>query len=161
MTSIVEIYQEKNADLHSYARHGRSRGEFQMDIAYSAMTLGIPDFYFMAESLSKEDYGEARYQATTSILGLAPWYVGYQGVRAYESLRYGRAIGMTFAEVLYGKKYLLRQGLMHGGRAAGAYIARRIPAITAMGVLYAAGNYLQSLQFDLSGMHIGDIRFVR
>lgn len=48
----------------------------------------------------------------------------------------------------------------HAARGAvGA--AKRIPGAIALGVLYGAGNILQGMYHDLSGMFIGDLRWHR
>lgn len=49
------------------------------------------------------------------------------------------------------------------GKAAhrGVGVVRRHPGVIAASVLFGAGMFLQDLYHDLSGMHIGDMRFVR
>ena len=44
---------------------------------------------------------------------------------------------------------------------AAAQTVRRLPGAVALAVLYGIGHGLQSAYYDLSGMHIGDLRFVR
>ena len=58
---------------------------------------------------------------------------------------------------IYGVKQHIQKTVV----GAAVTTARRLPGAVALAVLYGIGHGLQSAYYDLSGMHIGDLRFVR
>ena len=58
---------------------------------------------------------------------------------------------------IYGVKQHIQKTVL----GAAVTTARRLPGAVALAVLYGIGHGLQSAYYDLSGMHIGDLRFVR
>ncbi len=83
--------------------------------------------------------------------------------------------GYSLASLISGEKIWLAERIMHtadmakrtavlAGRTAGRaalFTIRRTPGAIAAAALVGTGLFLQDLYHDLSGMHIGDIRFNR
>jgi hypothetical protein len=57
--------------------------------------------------------------------------------------------------------YGVKQHIQKTFVGAAVNTARRLPGAVALAVLFGIGQGLQSAYYEYSGMHIGDIRFVR
>ena len=139
----------------------RSREENMENIIRSTFTFGIVDAYHMIHSTAKQDYSDVRYRLANTAAATGIWYGAYQGLRLWEYTRHGRVFSVSFGEVMAGKAGVMRIAAQHVARNSFVFLWRRIPAVTAATVLYGVVSYLQDAYFDLSGMHIGDMRFVR
>ena len=156
--SIVDLYYESIE--YSLGSPGeRSREENMQNLMQSTFTFGVVDVFYMIESTVHQDYKDVRYRLANTAAATGIWYGAYQALRLWEYTRHGRAIGYTFGEVMAGKAGVIRIGAQHVARHSFAFLWRRIPAVTAATVLFAAGSFLTDAYYNLSGMHIGDMRF--
>ncbi len=94
------------------------------------------------------------FVAGTALFGIptyATWLLGGGGATAGAR---GARPGML---AMYGVKQHIHKTVV----GAAVQTARRLPGAVALAVLFGIGHGLQSAYHDLSGMHIGDLRFVR
>ena len=90
---------------------GRSNEEAFVDYVNAVTSLGLIDIMEGAKSVTRGDYGDAYYNLYIAGMAHATWYSMYRAVVIYEPIVKGRAVQMSFHQMMASRTALIGQGL--------------------------------------------------
>jgi hypothetical protein len=90
---------------------GHSNEEAFVDYVKAVASLGLIDMYEGAKSLHRGDFSDTYYNLYIAGMAHATWYTMYKAVVLYEPIVKGRAITMSFHQVMASRGALIGQGL--------------------------------------------------
>ena len=89
---------------------GTSNEEAFVDYVKAVVSLGLIDLYEGAEALHRGDYSDTYYNLYIAAMAHATWYTAYKAVLLYEPIVKGRAVQVSFHQMMASRGPLLMQG---------------------------------------------------